>query len=69
MKKQSKNRKKNGEKREIVTITVREIILSSRNPIHFDHITNGIKGGVFGGSKRDQRRKARRKAKKGETDE
>ena len=59
-----KSKKNKGEKRETVTITVREIILSSRNPIHFEHLTNGLKGGVFGGSKRDRRRKARREAKR-----
>ena len=62
-KRSKKNRKRRGERREIITITVREIILSSRNPIHFEHVTNGIKGGVFGGSKRDQRRRTRREAR------
>ena len=60
----AKKRKKNkGDKRDRIVITQIEIIQSSRNPLHYEHITNGLKGGAFGGSKRDQRRKARRESK------
>ena len=68
-KRTKKNRRKNGDKRTKITITKIEIIQMGRNPIHYDHITGGIKGGAFGGSKRDLRRKARREAKKDGSDE
>ena len=51
-----------------ITITQIEVIQSTRNQIHFDHITNGIHGGAFGGSKRDKRRRDRRKNKRGDDD-
>lgn len=58
-----KRKKSKGDKRTKITITQIEIIQASRNPIHLEHITNGLKGGAFGGSKRDRRRRERREAK------
>jgi len=42
------------------TITARQILQSSRNPLHLEHITNGIKGGAFGGTKKDKHKRDRR---------